>query len=196
MKQVSFILLAVLLGLGALPLAAQEKRSAVVVTDVDGKKWDLGQTGVVTMVLYTSQANQDKSRAAGRVFDSLRGQPGFRMVALIDLRETLADWAPGYTQRRILKNLDEETIRLKPFYAGNGSKIDPRKEVGAVTDFKGEVCNQLGWTTVSKGVRFIIFDKDGNEIVRVDGTFDEKAVLAKTNAAMKASPATPKTPAP
>lgn len=195
MKPFPFILLAVLLGLGALPLAAQDKKSAVVITDVDGKKWDLGQTGVVTMVLYTSQANQDKSRAAGRVFDSLRGQPEFRMVALVDLRETLADWAPGYTQRRILKNLDEETVRLKPFYAANGNKTDPRKEVGAATDFKGETCNKLGWTTVSKGVRFIIFDKDGKEFVRVDGAFDEKAVLAKTKAAMKASPA-PKPPAP
>ncbi|MDD5260281.1 MAG: hypothetical protein PHD76_00375 [Methylacidiphilales bacterium] len=135
-------------------------------TDVDGRVRVLNAKNQVTVILYSNQSVQDQTRAAGKSVDSFQGLENFRSVVLVDLRSSLANWAPGYAQRRMIRDLDREAERIHPFYLKNGSRRDSRLDVSAVADFKGDICHQLGWEKPTKTMRVLVFDLNGAEAGR------------------------------
>ena len=142
--------------------------------DVDGKARILNAKGRVTVVLYSNQDVQDDTRDAGKSLDPFQGLENFRSVVVVDLRGSLANWAPGYTQRTMVRDLDKEAARIRPFYLKNGSQRDSRPDVSAVADFKGEVCRKLGWLTTVETMRVIVFDAQGMEVQRWENIKDYK----------------------
>ena len=140
--------------------------------DVDGKTLVLNAQGRVTVVLYSNQSVQDDTRAAGRSLDDFQGLENFRNIVVVDLRGSLANWASGYTQRRMVRDLDKEAERIRPSYLKNGSRRDPRLDVCAVADFKGDTCLKLGWQTTSETMRVIVFDAGGGEVQRWENIKD------------------------
>lgn len=146
--------------------AAGTAGAGLEITDADGIKRRLDEPGRVTAVIYSNPALQQWSRAAGAALDEFQGRPGFRVVVVVDLRKTMADWAPGYTVRRMRRDLDAEAIRVTPFYRQNGNPADPRPDMCAVADFRGEVSQNLGWTEPADLRRVLVLGKGGEIVYR------------------------------
>lgn len=140
--------------------------AAVSVTDADGVVRRLDEPGRVTVVIYSNPALQDWTRKAGASLDKFQGIPEFRSVVIVDLRKSMADWAPGYTIRRMQKDLDKEAGRITPAYRSNGNKKNPRPDVSAVADFKGEACKAVGWTEPANHKRVVVFGIGGKVVYR------------------------------
>lgn len=134
--------------------------------DADGKERVLNAANQVTLVLYTNAALQEKTREAARAVDVLQGRPGFRVIVVADMRGTLALMAKGYTQRRMQRDLDAEAQRVEPWYRKNGNRESPRPHVSAVADFKGEVCEKLGWEKSPAKLHAVLFGRNGREVKR------------------------------
>ncbi|MDR1192258.1 MAG: hypothetical protein LBK60_11460 [Verrucomicrobiales bacterium] len=134
--------------------------------DVDGRERVLNEAGKVHVVIYSNEDVQDRTRAAGRALDEFQGLPEFRSVVVVDLRDSLANLAKSYTQRRMVRDLDAEALRVTPFYRKNGNAGDPRREVSAVADFSGELSVRLGWREPAETLRVIVFDRHGREAAR------------------------------
>lgn len=160
------VLLSGVLALGSPGYAAQ------VVTDADGVQRRLDMPGRVTAVIYSNPQIQEWTRQAGQALDEFQGRPDFRIVVMVDLRGTMADWAPGYTVRRMQRDLDAEAKRVKPFYTKNRNGADPRPDMSAVADFKGEACKALGWDKPGPWRRVIVFGKDGDVAYREENQTD------------------------
>lgn len=150
---VLFSLLFVPLGLPAEPL--------IKATDADGVQRTLNPKGQVTVIIYSNPAVQDRTRQTGKELDLFHGREDFRSIVVVDLRGTMADWAPGYTVRRMVKDLDQEAIRLTPVYRKKGNSKNPRPDLSAVADFTGEICLKLGWEKPKNQLRIIVFNKQG-----------------------------------
>jgi hypothetical protein len=146
--------------------------AARIVTDADGVQRRLDTPGRVTAVIYSNPQIQEWTRQAGQALDEFQGRPDFRIVVIVDLRGTMADWAPGYTVRRMKRDLDAEARRVAPFYAKNGNSADPRPELSAVPDFKGEASVGVGWNKPGALRRVIVFGKDGAEVHREENQSD------------------------
>lgn len=156
--------------LGASPLVA-----ALTVTDADARERRLDEPGRVTVVIYSNPALQDWTRRAGASLDRFQGLEDFRLVVVVDLRKTMADWATGYTIRRMQKDLDKEAERMAPFFRAKGNPDDPRSHVSAVADFKGGTSLSLGWTEPANRKRVLVFGKDGKVFFSTEdlGDFSE-----------------------
>jgi len=162
--------------------------AAVSVTDADGVVRRLDGPGKVTVVIYSNPALQDWTRKAGASLDKFQGIPEFRSVVIVDLRKSMADWAPGYTVRRMQRDLDKEAERITPSYRSNGNKNNPRPDVSAVPDFKGEVCKAVGWTEPANHKRVVVFGIEGKEVYRSEDEADFSGLKQATAKALEAKP--------
>lgn len=146
------------------PIIARAETDKIRATDADGVERTLNQTGRVNVIIYSNPSVQDRTRAAGKSLDPFQGKESFRSVVVVDLRGTMADWAPGYTVRRMVRDLNTEAERIRPAYEKNGNQGDPRKDVSAVADFKGETCDALDWDKPANQLRVIVFGKSGAKV--------------------------------
>jgi hypothetical protein len=142
---------------------ALQADSLIKAKDADGVVRNLNPAGQVTVIVYSNPEVQDRTRQTGRALDPFQGREDFRSIVVVDLRGTMADWAPGYTIRRMVKDLDQEALRVTPAYREKGNKTNPRPDLSAVADFKGETCLQLGWEKPVNQLRVLIFDKKGKK---------------------------------
>ncbi|MDX6767526.1 MAG: hypothetical protein SFU85_12140 [Candidatus Methylacidiphilales bacterium] len=162
--------------------------AALSVTDADGVRRRLDEPGRVTVVIYSNPAMQEWTRKAGASLDVFQGRPDFRSVVLVDLRKSMADWAKGYTVRRMQKDLDMEALRIAPAYRANGNHNNPRPDVSAVADFKGEVCQAVGWDEPADKKRVVVFGKDGKVAFRSESASDFEGLVKAAGRALEANP--------
>ncbi len=154
MKTFFYLLLFLLpAGLEAAPL--------IQAKDADGVLRSLNPVGQVTVIIYSNPSVQDRTRQTGKELDLFHGRGDFRSIVVVDLRGTMSDWAPGYTVRRMIKDLDQEALRVTPAYRKKGNTRNPRPDLSAVADFKGEICLQLGWDKPKNQLRIIVFNQQG-----------------------------------
>jgi hypothetical protein len=173
---VNLSLLALLL-LGILtPICRAQSPSPLSVTDADGKVWTLNAPGRVTVIIGNSPASAQAARDCGKALDEFQGRPDFRALVVVDLRGSLAHFAQGYTRYRMRHDLNAEAVRITPWYRRNHNLSDPRRDIGAVADFDGSVCDPLGWPRDVPGLRVVIFDKTGNVTARFEPANDLRAV--------------------
>jgi len=185
--------------------------------DADNRTILINRPGLITLLLGTSEDSQDAARAAGKAMYPLQGRPDFQLIVVVDLRDSIATWAPSIVLAQMRSNLDREAIELKPYFLKNGNKSNPRKSSYVIADFSGTICPQLAWTGSSDDLRGILFGADGREIKRWDKIDDlgllqndvraaiavlDEANLAKAAAAAKTQgtkliqPPTPPPPLP
>ena len=158
----------------------------IVAVDADNRKVLVNRPGVVTIVVGTNEDSQDGARAAGKAVYPFQGRSDFQLIVVVDLRDSIATWAPSIVTGRMRSSLDEEAIELKPYYLKNGNKNDPRKSSYVIPDFSGTVCPQLGWPTSSDNLRGILFGPDGREIERWDNLDDMAQMQTEIHAAIQA----------
>ena len=154
--------------------------------DADNKTILLNRPGYITMLVGTNEDSQDGARAAGKAMYPFQGRADFQQIVVVDLRDSIATWAPSVVTARMRASLDEEAIELKPYFLKNGNKSDPRKSSYVVPDFSGTICPQLGWPTSSDNLRGILFGSDGREIERWDKLDDMTKLQADVHAAIQA----------
>ncbi len=118
----------------------------------------------VAVVVYSNPKVQDRTREAGLLLHEFVGESGFQFMVLVDLRNTMADWAPGYTKRRMQRDLLEK-FKVLPAIPGRDLEKEGRPDVSAIADFKGEACIALGWLEPKDALRVLIFS-DGKEVKR------------------------------
>jgi len=165
------------------PVAAHYRKFKAI--DADNKTLLINRPGLVTLLLGTSEDSQDAARAAGKAMYPLRGRPDFQLIVVVDLRDSIATWAPSIVLSRMRANLDDEAIALKPYFLKNGNKSDPRKSSHVIADFSGTICPQLGWTKGSDNLRGILFGADGREIERWDKIEDMTKLQTDVRAAIQ-----------
>lgn len=172
-----------ILGSGTSPTSA-----AILVTDADGVERRLDEPGRVTVVIYSNPALQDWTRKAGASLDLFQGRSDFRSVVLVDLRKSMADWAPGYTVRRMQKDLDKEADRIRASYQNNGNKNNPRSDVSAVADFKGQACRSVGWDEPANQKRVVVYGKDGKVAFRSEDASEFSTLQKVVAKALEGAP--------
>jgi hypothetical protein len=154
--------------------------------DADNRNILLNRPGVVTVVLGTNEDTQDAARAAGKAIYPFQGRPDFQLIVVVDLRDSIATWAPSIVLSRMRASLDGEAIELKPYFLKNGNKGNPRKTSVVIPDFSGTVCPQLGWPGGADDLRGILFGVDGREIKRWDKITDMTKLDTDVRAAIQA----------
>ena len=154
--------------------------------DADNHTIFINRPGLITLVLGTSEDSQDAARAAGKTMYPLQGRPDFQLIVVVDLRNSIATWAPSLVISQMRSNLDHEAIALKPYYLKNGNKSNPRTSSYVIPDFSGTICPQLDWPGNSDDLRGILFGADGREINRWDKLEDMDKLLADVHAAIQA----------
>ena len=145
--------------------------------DADNHTIFINHPGSITLLLGTSEDSQDAARAAGIAMYPLRGRPDFQLIVVVDLRDSIATWAPSIVLSQMRSNLDKEAIALKPYFLKNGNKSNPRTSSYVIADFSGTICPQLGWMESSEELRGILFGMDGREIERWDKIDDDMVKL-------------------
>ena len=154
--------------------------------DADNHSVLINRPGLITLLLGTSEDSQDAARAAGTAMYPLRGRPDFQLIVVVDLRDSIATWAPSIVLSQMRSNLDEEAIALKPYFLKNGNKSNPRVSSYVIADFSGTICPQLGWIESSGDLRGILFGADGREIQRWDKIEDMTKLQTDVRAAIQA----------
>ncbi len=167
------------LGLGLFDHVA---RSQTVQT-VDGVTLNLADPTWATVVIYSNQQVQRQTRAAGSIFDPLQGKPRFRQVIIVDLRGSMANWAPGFTIRTIQRDLDQEASRVEPFFKANGNPDNPRNSLYVVADFTGKTCEALGWVHPLRQEQILFYPRRGPRRLWKP-PFDPDALRTAVQAAM------------
>jgi hypothetical protein len=107
------------------------------------------------------------------------------LIVVVDLRNSIATWAPSLAIMQMRSNLDEEAIALKPYYLKNGNRSNPRNSSYVIPDFSGTICPQLDWPENSDDLRGILFGADGREIKRWDKLDDMNKLLADIHASIQ-----------
>ena len=158
------------------PTASGSHARKIKAVDADNRTILLNRLEMVTLVLGTNEDSQDSARAAGQAMYPLQGRPDFQLVVVVDLRDSIASWAPSLVTAKMRSNMDEEAVELKPYFLKNGNKGDPRKSLVVIPDFSGTICPQLGWTDGSDDLRGILYGTEGREIARWD-KIDDMAKL-------------------
>ena len=154
--------------------------------DADNHTVLINRPGLITLLLGTSEDSQDAARAAGTAMYPLRGRPDFQLIVVVDLRGSIATWAPSIVLSQMRSNLDKEAIALKPYFLKNGNKSNPRASSYVIADFSGTICPQLGWTDGADDLRGILFGVDGREIQRWDKIDDMTKLQTDVRAAIQA----------
>ncbi|MBX7157133.1 MAG: hypothetical protein K1X66_01925 [Verrucomicrobiae bacterium] len=182
MKRFSYWVLSLFFALFAV---VGQAKGLIKAVDADGRTWVLNQPGRVMVVIGNNARTADEARKCGKTLDCFQGRKDFRCLVLVDLRGSMANWSKGYTIRRMQRDLDQEAERVRPFYLKNTNQGDPRDEIGAVADFRGEVCEELGWPPNQRELRVIIFGKDGKIAKRFEPVTTYKAVREETEELLK-----------
>jgi len=154
--------------------------------DADNHSVLINKPGTITLLLGTNQDSQDAARAAGQAMYPFRGRPDFELCVVVDLRDSIAAWAPSIVLAEMRSNLDKEAIDLKPYFLKNGNKSNPRSSSHVIADFTGTTCPQLGWTGHSDNLRGILFGGDGRELKHWDKIEDMPQLQADVRAAIEA----------
>ena len=154
--------------------------------DADNHSVFINKPGLITLLLGTNQDSQDAARTAGQAMYPFRGRPDFDLVVVVDLRDSIATWAPSIVLSQMRSNLDKEAIEIKPYFLKNGNKSNPRATSYVIADFSGTICPQLGWTGSSDDLRGILFGGDGREIERWDKIEDMAKLQTEVRAAIEA----------
>jgi hypothetical protein len=136
--------------------------------DADNHTVTLNRAGVVTALIGTSEDSQDAARQAGIEMYPFQGRDDFQLIVAVDLRGSMANWAPSIAVGRMRSSLDGEAKELKPYFVRNGNRRDPRGFCHVVPDFNGKIFTQLGWPDTSSDLRAIVFGADGREYRRFD----------------------------
>jgi hypothetical protein len=144
--------------------------------DADNHNIVLNRTGVITALIGTSEDSQQAARQAGIAVYPFQGRSDFQLIVAVDLRGTLANWAPSIAVSRMRSSLDGEALELKPYFLKNGNRSNPRGSCHVIPDFNGKLFTQLGWPQTSSSLRAIIYGADGREFQRFD-TIDNMDVL-------------------
>jgi hypothetical protein len=169
-------------GTSTAPMSPVKKFKA---TDADSHSVLINKPGIITLLLGTNQDSQDAARAAGQAVYPLRGRSDFQLIVVVDLRDSIAAWAPSVVLAEMRSNLDKEAIDLKPYFLKNGNTSNPRNSAHVIADFTGTICPQLGWQEHSDDLRAILFGADGREIKRWDKLTDMDAMQADVRAAIE-----------
>jgi len=154
--------------------------------DADNHNILINKPGQITLLLGTNQDSQDAARAAGQAVYPFRGRADFDLVVVVDLRDSIASWAPSIVLAEMRSNLDKEAIGLKPYFLQNGNKSNPRNSSHVIADFTGTICPDLGWPKHSDDLRGILFGGDGREIKRWEKIEDMTQLQAEVRAAIEA----------
>jgi hypothetical protein len=165
----------------AIPLVREFKA-----VDADNHTVVLNKTGIITLVLYTTEDSQDAARLAGKTMYPFQGRPDFQLVVVVDLRDSIANWVPSVTISQMRSNLDKEAIELKPYFLKNGNKSNPRDSSHVIADFNGATCSQLGWSEGSENLRGILYGADAREIKRWDKISEMDKLQADVRNAIEA----------
>lgn len=136
--------------------------------DADSQRVTVNAPGRVTAVFLCTEESQKEIRDAAGKLDKFRGLSNFRVIAVVDLRDSLGSMVEGIVRWRMQEDLDEESERLTPFYRANGNNKEPRPDLCAIPDFNGAVCKSLGWPKVSNKLRCVVFGPDGQPLQRWD----------------------------
>lgn len=128
---------------------------------VDGKKIHLNAPHIITLALKSNQRLSQRTRDIASALDDLRGLKQWRLVVIVDFRDSIANLLPSIVRMQIRKNLDEEAIRLIPFYKANKNPINPRLELHTIADFDSAVCESLGWKNNPQELAAILFNTKG-----------------------------------
>jgi hypothetical protein len=155
-------------------------------TDADNHNILINRPGVITLVLGTNQDSQDAARSAGEAVYPFRGRPDFDLVVVVDLRDSIAAWAPSIVLSQMRASLDKEAIALKPWFLKNGNTSNPRNSAKVIADFTGTICPDLGWKEHSDDLRAILFGSDGRELKRWEKLEDMTQMQADVRAAIEA----------
>jgi hypothetical protein len=136
--------------------------------DADGHTVQLNRSGVITALVGTSEDSQDAARAAGIALHPFQGRNDFQLMVAVDLRGSMATWAPSIAKSRMRSSLDEEAVELRPFFLKNGNRSNPRGSCHVVPDFDGKLFTELGWPQTSGQLRAIVYGANGREYQRFD----------------------------
>jgi hypothetical protein len=140
--------------------------------DADNHSILINRPGVVTALIGTSEDSQQAAREAGVAMYPFQGRRDFQLIVAVDLRDSLATWAPGIAISRMKSSLDSEAIELRPYYLKNGNRGNPRGACHVIPDFNGRLFTELGWPETSSSLRAIVFGADGREYKRFDQITD------------------------
>jgi hypothetical protein len=147
-------------------IASPIKAAAIYGTDADNHHIHINAPGRFTIVIYSSEDLQDRTRAVAKEFYPWYGRYHLKVIALVDLRDSLGGLVPGIVRDQMRSNLDEEAKRVEPYYRKNNNFKNPRKDLCAIPDFEGGLCEKLGWKDELEKVEVIFFDENGKEINR------------------------------
>jgi hypothetical protein len=166
------------------PRSIAQKIRAV---DADDHWVVLNRSGLITLIVGTSEDSQDAARQAGKAMYPFQGRPDFQLIVVVDLRDSIANWVPSVVTAQMRTSLDQEAIELKPYFLKNGNTSDPRKSSHVIPDFNGSVFPQLGWPDGSDDLRCILYGVDGRELKRWDKVSDMDHLQADVKAALDAN---------
>jgi hypothetical protein len=140
---------------------------------------------MISVIIGTSEDSQDAARRAGRAMYPFQGMPDFQLIVVVDLRDSIASWAPGVVIDHMRRSLDEEAVELKPYYLVNGNKNNPRRFCHVVPDFKGTIVPQLNWNGTPDELHAIVYGADGREIHRWENVDDMDALQSVVRTALQ-----------
>lgn len=140
--------------------------------DADNHNILINRSGIVTALIGTSEDSQGAARQAGIAMYPFQGRRDFQLIVAVDLRSSLATWAPSIAISRMKSSLDDEAVELKPYYLKNGNRSNPRGSCHVIPDFNGKLFTELGWPETSSSLRAIVFGADGREYKRFDQLTD------------------------
>jgi hypothetical protein len=129
-------------------------------TDVNGRRLSTadGRTSIVTVV---TRATEHDARVVGdRVPLKFYGDPNFRFITVIDLRNFPAAMH-GMVLAWIRHRVTLEAERLRPVYQEQKIQRDPREDVFVVGDFDGSAAGQFGVPAGAKRSSVFLFAGDG-----------------------------------
>lgn len=152
--------------------------------DADNHNVFINHPGVVTALIGTSEDSQEAARQAGVAVYPFQGRGDFQLIVAVDLRDSLADWAPSIAVSRMRSSLDDEAIELKPYFLKNGNRSNPRNSSHVIPDFSGKLFTQLGWPQTSSNLRVIIYGADGREFQRFDKVDDMDVLYNSVRSAL------------
>ncbi|PTY05300.1 hypothetical protein DB346_01660 [Verrucomicrobia bacterium LW23] len=173
-------------------MAAPLRAGTITATDADDRTVTFNPASKVVVVLNCNEKTQWRTRDAGMALDPFQGIKNFRLIVLVDLRSTLAKVVKGYVKSRMRNDLDNEAVRIKPFYAAKGNTGNPRNDVSVVPDWNGNICAQLSWPDESTKFRAVVY-KDGKELKRFDNLTEDGPLVAVVREALAQPAATAST---
>lgn len=152
--------------------------------DADNHNILINRSGIVTALIGTSEDSQGAARQAGIAMYPFQGRRDFQLIVAVDLRSSLATWAPSIAISRMKSSLDDEAVELKPYYLKNGNRSNPRGSCHVIPDFNGKLFTELGWPETSSSLRAIVFGADGREYKRFDQLTDMNQLYNSVRAAI------------